>query len=889
MAAFFSSPEGKAQVRPTTSPTSDSIIVAPVDTTNAEKRGDIETTINYKAKDSIRYDAVNQIMYLYGEAHIDYGDMALDAAFIQINWKTNIIDAEGYKDSLGVLQNKPLFKSGAETYQAERMAYNYKTKRGRVIGAVTTQGEGYIHAETIKKNEQNEIFGQHAKYTTCNLEHPHFYIKATKMKVIPNDRVVAGPFHLVFADVPTPIGLPFGFFPSPRTRGSGVIIPTFGESAQQGYYLREGGFYWAMSDYMDMRITGDIYSLGGYGARVQSNYTKRYRYSGSFNISHTYNKGAESIPFGRTTENIYNFNTDSRDIWISWSHSPVVQPGKGQFSASVNAGSMFYNQRNPASPQQQLSPTFNSQVSYRKSNPNSPITYGISITQSQSNLTQNLRFKDKKGEDSLVQVPAQQMSFTLPDFNFAVSSQSPIEWFGGNMTGRWVEGIRIGYSVRAVQNVSNQVNLTGGRNYPFTTVASRDTLYPINGRNLGEIFKNARLSINHSIPITLGTINLFKYFKLTPSVSYSESWLTRKYTYSSIPGSNLLKVDTLSGLHRAYQYSGGASLTTNLYGIAKIEGKKIEAIRHTLTPSVSYSFTPDFGRPEYGFYQRVQTDSLGNSRLVSRFGDGASGVPGFGLSSALTFGIQNNVEMKVKTDSAGVFKKVSLIDAFGLTGSYNMAADSFKLSYISLNLSTRLFNSFGFTVTGLLDPYAYSNGRRVNRYLIEEGGFNLARLNNLSFNTNFELNPAAREQQNKAQDQGEAPPPTNLPSLQRTQTAADYVEFNIPWTLSVDVTSNFSRDFNTDKLVNNATSMGLNGSVTLTDKWAVTYTTNYDFKSKMLSYTNIGITRDLHCWQMSIDWVPFGVYQRYSININAKSSILQDLRIRRTGSATGRY
>ncbi|ALI99601.1 hypothetical protein DC20_12240 [Rufibacter tibetensis] len=870
---FFISIEGSAQVRPTRS---DSLVVTPSDTTNAKAKGDIETTINYKAKDSIRYDAVSQIMYLYGDAHIDYGEVALDAAFIQINWKTNIIDAEGMVDSAGVLQNKPLFKNGAETYQAERMSYNYKSKKGRVIGAVTTQGEGYIHAETIKRDAEGSVYGRHARYTTCDLEHPHFYIKATKMKVIPNDRVIAGPFHLVFADVPTPIGLPFGFFPSPRKRGSGVIIPTFGESNQQGFYLREGGFYWAMNEYMDMRITGDIYSLGGYGARLQSTYTKRYKFSGNFSLSHTFIKATENIGAGVTTDNVYNYSSDSRDIWISWSHQPVTRPGKGQFSASVNAGSQFYNQRNSTSPQNALSPAFNSTVSYRKSSPNSPINYGVTISQSQRTLIQ----RSETGETT----PVQAMSFTLPDFSFGVASQSPIEWFGGTLTGRWIEGIRIGYNLNARQFVSNNISTGSSLGFPFSNSIGRDTVVAINGSNLAQIFRNARTSINHDIPITLGTVSLFKYFKLTPGVSYSESWFTKKYNYRNVPGSNLLAADTLKGLHRTYQYQGGLSLTTNLYGIAQIKGKKIEAIRHTFTPNLSYSFRPDFGNPEFGFYQRVQRDSLGNTQLLSRFQGLEGNVPGPGLSSALSFSVSNNVEMKMKTDSAGVFKKVSLIDAFNFSGSYNMAADSFKLSNINVNLSTKLFNNVGVTLSGSFDPYQYVNGTRRNVYLLEEGGFKLARLMNLNFNTGFEFNQQARKQQAASG----AAPPTNLPALQRTVTAADYVEFNIPWTLTVDLTSNFTRDVLTNKLVNNATTAGFNGSVTLTEKWAVNYTTSYDLKNRVLSYTNVGIVRDLHCWQMSIDWVPFGVLQRYSININAKSSLLQDLRIRRSSSATGR-
>ncbi|WP_192823386.1 putative LPS assembly protein LptD [Rufibacter sp. LB8] len=877
--AFLSATEGNAQTRPAST---DSVKVTVA--ADSVRRGDIETTINYKAKDSILYDAVNQIMYLYGTAHIDYGEVSLDADFIQINWKTNIIDARGTRDSTGTLQGKPLFKSGEETYQAETMAYNFKTKKGRVLGAVTTQGEGFIHAETIKKNDQNEIYGQHARYTTCNLEHPHFYIKATKMKVMPGDRVVAGPFHLVFADVPTPFGFPFGFFPSPKTRGSGVLIPTFGESMQQGFYLRDGGFYWALNEYMDLRLTGDIFSLGGYGVSVQSNYTKRYKYRGNFSVRHNYNKDPNNFRAGATVREAYRFNnTDSRDIWIQWAHSPVTLPGKGQFSASVNAGSRFANQRNFTTPQQALSTNFTSSISYGKSSPNSPFSYRVSITQNQSVGTNVYRYKDKEGKDQTIQEEVQRMSITLPDMSFGVASQSPIEWFGGTLTGRWIEGIRLGYNLNLRQDVTNAINRSSGIGFPFTTAARTDTILAINSKNLSTIFKNAPLTINHDIPLTLGTINLFKHFKLTPSVNYRESWTTKKFTYSRIPDSNLIKVDTASGLHRVYQYSGGMSLTTNLYGIAQINGKKVQAIRHTITPNISYSYTPDFSRPEFGFYQRVQVDSTGNSRLTSRFPLGTN-LPGSGLNSSISFGIQNNVEMKVKTDSAGVFKKVSLIDLFSIQGAYNMAADSFNLSNINVNLSTRLFNTFSFTSSAIFDPYAYVNGLPVNRFLIEDGGFRLARLTNINANFSFEASPKAREQQEKSG----MPPPTTSPILQRGPSAADYMDFNIPWTLNVGFTSNFTRDPRLDKLVNNATSLDLNGSVTLTEKWAFNYTTGYDFKNKLLSFTNLAITRDLHCWQMSINWVPIGAYQSYSINISAKSSMLRDLKISRSEYSTGR-
>ncbi len=853
-------------------------VVTPKDTVNiiqdsltvSGPKGDIETTIKYSAKDSIQFEVDRKVVHLYGDAKINYGTISLSAAYIEIDYETNTLTATTLPDSTGKEIGVPVFVNGAETYAAKKIAYNYKTKKGRIADVVTQQGEGYIHAELVKKNEDNDIYGLHARYTTCNLEHPHFYINASRIKAIPNDKVMSGPFNLVIGDIPTPLGFLFGLFPTPRAkRASGVIVPSFGESRARGFYLSNGGYYFAVNDYIGTSITGDIYSLGGYRVSMDNTYIKRYSYSGNLRLDYDYFKNDEADIVG--TDLRSQLPPSTRSFWINWSHSPVQKPGRGRFTASVNAGSTLHQRLAYTNTTQYLAPTFNSNISYQKNIQNTPFSYTAKLSQGQqSGALSNNRIGV--------------MNFVLPDVNFSMTPISIYEALTKNVpTGQWYENFTIGYNVTARNEVSNVVQPRTLGGIPVIGESRADT-FAINGSNLSRLWNNGRRSAQHNFSIGLGSFKLLRYLNLSPSVSYNEVWLDKKFTYRYNADSNKVEVDT-TNFGRIYEYNAGASLNTTVYGTVYVKGKRVEAIRHIMRPSISYSYRPDFGdENRFGYYQRVQTDTLNGREVFTTLPRFYSNVPGAGLQSALSFSLQNNIEMKVrsKSDTASTaFEKVSIIDNLGLSAAYNFAADSFKLSTINMNMNTRLFKLFNVNLTSTFDPYQINaEGQRINKYLFQGSGFNLARLTNASLSVGASLNPEAR----RTSAGGSA---TNLPSLQQNQNSLmpDYVDFKIPWTLNFDFTLYYQNALLRNQKDQITKNLSVDGSLNMTDKWKITYMAAYDFTNNNIAHANLQIYRDLHCWEMSIGWSPVGFQRGYNVTINARSALLRDLRL--TKNRTG--
>ncbi len=833
-------------------------------------KGDIETTIKYFAKDSTVLEANRKVVHLYGDAKINYGSMELTAAYIQIDYEANMLTATSLPDSAGKKDiGVPVFVDGSESYSAKRIAYNFKTKRGRISEVVTQQGEGFIHSETVKKNEANEIFGFHNKYTTCNLAHPHFYINAGKIKAIPNDKVMSGPFNLVIGDIPTPLGFLFGLFPTPsNNRSSGVIVPSFGENATRGFYLMNGGYYLALNDYVGASLTGDIYSLGGYDARLNVDYRKRYAFQGAFGIDHTYFKYDEAdVERSRSTGDIFSqLPPSKRTFFVRWNHSPVAKPGEGRFTASVSAGSSLHNQiagNNRTS--DRLAASFNSSISYQKNIQNSPFSYTAKLSQGQT-------------EGGI-------MNFTLPDLNFSMSSISVYEALTKNVpTGRWYEDFTIGYNVTARSEYSNRTQAGSGRFGGLEVIGANTEVDTISLDDFDALWDNSRHSATHNFNIGLGSYKIFKYFNLSPGVSYSERWVDRKYTFTYDPDSNKLDVDT-TRFGRVYNYNASASLSTNIYGTVYVKGKRVEAIRHLVRPTISYNYQPDFADPLFGFYQNLFVGNDVNGRpiyrQISRFD---SGAPGPGLQSALSFGLMNNIEMKVrsKTDTTGnKFEKVSIIDNFNIRGGYNFAADSLKMSQISMNMNTRLFKVVNISFNSSFNPYQTdSAGQTIDRYLLSGPGFKPARLVNAGLQLSANLNPQARRTQTST--------PNNLPILGEKPNPfePEYVDFKIPWSLSIDYTLNFRRGLgdNPNSVTN---TMGVDGDLNLTDKWKVSYYASYDVIKQQLASARFNIHRDLHCWDMSISWTPFGYIRGYNITINARSALLRDLKLTKRSSSSG--
>ncbi len=831
---------------------------------NAQPTGDIKTSIKYDAEDSIRFDVENHIVYLYGDAKIDYGDIALTAQYITINWTTNTLTARGGLDSLGKKIGTPVFKQGTETFVVEHIKYNFRSRKALISGVVTQQGEGYLHGETIKKNEWDELFVRHAHYTTCNLEHPHFYIRANKIKVIPNDKLISGPFNLVISDVPTPLGFAFGMFPTPRKQSSGIVMPAYGEALDRGFFLRNGGYYWAVNDYLGINLLGDIYSRGGYGLSSMINYRNRYKYDGRFNVR--YNRQVRG-------ETQIDRAVDS-NFWVDWSHTPQSK-GTSRFSTSVSAGTSRFNQLNSWDAQNYLSNTFRSNISWSKTFTGTPFNLSANLRQDQNTRT---------GE----------MNFILPDVNFAMNRIYPFKK-ADSPSRTWYHNINVAYNFNASNRISNAPvqNPAFSNNPSAERVPSRaDSVLAFNMANLPEILQRTQAGGRHSIPITT-SVTLFRFFNLNPSVNYEEFWYLRRQVFRYNERSEQIESEMVNGFARAYSFNTNAGLTTRVYGTYFVKGKRVEAIRHVMTPTFNFNYRPDFSDPRWGIYQQVQLGENGPTQRFSPFQSSMFGGPSAGRSGGIGFLLNNNLEMKVraKGDTATKFTKVSLLDDFGISTNYNFLADSNNLSDINLTARTRILNSVDIMANAILDPYGYwvSNISQVNgerrytqyrqkTYAITRGE-GLASLASINFSLSTNFNPEALKRKTAPRQRPQLDLASEEQLRQINMNPDMYVDFNIPWSLFMSYNINYSkRGFDEARVVQ---SLSFNGDISLTEKWKISGSSAFDFEARNFSFTTLNIHRDLHCWDMRFSWIPFGPRQSYTFDINVKASILQDLKLSR--------
>lgn len=875
----------------------DTVVVADSLQTSADSvqvaapRGDVETTVNYNAVDSIVFQVPQREAFLYGDSHIDYGQIKLDAARTSINYGTNVLSATGSPDTTGKIIGKPIFADGPETYQTDEIQYNFKSRKAYITGIVTQQQEAYIHGETVKKGPDNELYIGHARYTTCNLEHPHFYIEAQKLKVLPGDKVVAGPFNMKIADVSTPLGFFFGMFPAPEKRTSGIIVPTYGEERRRGFFLRGGGYYVAFNDYIDLAATGEIYSKGSRGFAVASNYRKRYAYNGVFNLR--FNRQDIGQELGETTEQI------SKDFWVTWSHTPQAR-GNSRFSASVNAGTSSYTTNNPSLRdfERNINQQFNSNISYNTVFPNTPFTLGL-----RANLVQDVQ----RGTVDL----------TLPEASLMMNRIYPFRPAGTSGKGA-LSQLNLSYNMTSIFQVSNKPPAAGSainaREFEEETV-------PFDFDNADYLIENARAGVRHTIPIST-SFNVLKYFALTPSFNYNEYWFFKSLEYTGINSAATgVQVDTLQGFERVANFNTSAGLSTKLYGFLyfnkKNKNPKIQAIRHLMLPTISFSYQPDFTDERYGFNQQVITGYEDDgSPIISdlnRF-QGFAYNPSVGREQqSVSFSLANNIEMKVrdKTDSTGeAYKKVPLLERFNFNTSYNFVADSFNLSPISFSGNTRLFNNL-ITINfgGRINPYIYeldsiyfdsNEERRVRQRLVSQyawdNGQGIGNLEsfNVGFNTSLSPNAfKAGSADRKDPNAGAIPPSDRVggefgdeDDIVRNELASTiyddpsrYVDFTLPWTLRLTYNVNYTkRGFEESTIVQSAR---FSGDLKLTDKWKLGFNSGYDFENKDFTQTSLTIFRDLHCWQMNVNWVPFGRFQSFSVDINVKSALLQDLKLSR--------
>ncbi|MEQ9468472.1 MAG: putative LPS assembly protein LptD [Ekhidna sp.] len=856
---------------------------------STQKRSDVETTINYNAKDSLFFNVKSRELFLYGDTHIDYGNIALDAERTDVDWNNRTLKARYITDSTGKKIGKPVFTEGPDTYVTDDIIYNFKTERAQIKGVITEQDGGFMHGEDVKKNAKDELFIRGAKYTTCNLEDPHFSIESTKIKAIPNNKVISGPFNMKFRDVPTPLFFPFGMFPQPKEKSSGIIVPSYGEERRRGFFLRNGGYYFAISDYVDLRLTGDIYSKGGNAVNAVSNYYKRYAFRGTFNFSYV----------NSVSDEIEN-PLQTKDYSLRWNHSPESR-GNSSFSASVNAATSSYN-RNNNLVVQDFNRSINSQlassISYRKIFAGTPFNMSTNLRHSQ-NLNTGI------------------VNLTLPDLTINMNRLYP---FKGVVSSNKSPLSKLNFSHNFVAKndlSNNRVSSSTFSNINVLNKSARsDSVITFNNENLGEIFDRSQLGGKHTIPIST-SMSVLKYFTINPTFNYEELWYTKELQYEYIQAENGIRIDTVDGFSRAGSWSTGASLNTRVYGTAFFKKGKIQAIRHVMTPSVSFSYNPDFSDPKYGVYQDLRVDAEGNTRRVSRYEGFAYGSPSGGESKTLGFSLSNNIEMKVasKKDTVNGFKKVKLFENLGISSGYNLAADSFKLSNININARTSLLDGkISLNFTGSIDPYEYLlisesvnpqgvrsvRQRRLDRYAWNNGN-GIGQLSNMNTSISFNLAPKGSNSQNTANqnnqlgglDQGVLPPDEQVgfdgySDMERQQiehiqnNPEMYVDFDVPWSLRMQYSINRTKRGFEDPSITQ--SFQFSGSLGLTDKTQITFNSGYDFEANQFTTTRLGVSRDLHCWTMNFDWVPFGTYQSYFLSIRVKSAVLQDLKLEKRRS-----
>lgn len=799
----------------------------------------LTSRVEYKAKDSMRFVLDDQLVFMYNECDLKYEKIILTSDFVQINFDTKILYASGLPDSSGKITGNPKFSEDGEEFRAKQMRYNFDTKKGLISEVITQEGDGYLHGEVIKKMPNDEINISHGKYTTCDLEHPHFEFRFTKSKVIPNNKIITGPAYLVIEQVPTPLVIPFGLFPNKKGQRNGILIPSYGETANRGFYFENFGYYLGISDYLDLEIRGDIYTRGSWALKTKSSYNKRYKYRGSVGLRYAVNITGDqgSVDYSK-----------SRDYAINWSHqqSDKARPNS-KFTANVNIVSSKFNQYNPSSANDYLSNTFQSSIAYQTSFAGK---YFLTATLNHRQNVINHSF-----------------DLTLPELSFSANRFYPFR--SKQKTGRlkWYDNISIQYKM----NAKNELNT-------FDTLLFDDGMWDL-----------VESGVKHSIPVS-SSIKVMKYFNLTNSINYTERWYMKKVAQSwnddtLISGNDTtvgyLQKDTSNGFYSVRDFGFASNLSTRLYGMYQIKKGPVAAIRHVITPTIGLSYRPDFAKPEWGYYD-TYVDGNGNEKMYSYYSGFIYNTAPSGESGRINFSLGNNLEMKVrsKKDTITGTKKVVLIESLSLATSYDLAKDSLRWSPLSVSARTRLFKNFDVSYAGNFDPYIIdSTGRKKDQF---EWVVNKRLFRFTGSSWNFSLNWRLNSDTKNAKKNSEKGTEEELDMI--NDQLDNYVDFNIPWNLTLSYSLRY---VTTVELISEkrdaeiVQTLSFNGDVNITPKWKFGFRSGYDFEAKDFSYTSVDIYRDLHCWEMRFNWIPIGPRKSWNFSINVKSAMLQDLKLNR--------
>lgn len=830
---------------------------AAVDTADAEGSSEIKDKITYKAEDSIVYDITAKKMYLYNKGETHYQKITLNADAVEFDWNTMEMLAQGAKDSTGRVSGKPIFKDDDKEYRATKMRYNFKNQHGKVYEVSTSEGDAYLHSEAVKRADSTSWYGYNSKYTTCNLDHPHFYFKAKKIKLVPNKVMVTGPANLWIADVPTPLYIPFGIFPVKQGRRSGAIIPKYGTDAANGFFLRDGGYYWAANDNLGVKVVGTVYTNGTFEVNPSVSYRYNYLFSGNLALGYIRTRPADPDLPGQKASNAFK---------IAWQFQldPKAAPTHS-FSAAVNASTFSYNTDHRVTDQSLYQTQLTSNINYQKSFTRAPfLTLSVS-----ANHNQNLQTRS--------------IQITFPEFRVNVSR---VALFKGKVTSakpKWYQNIGLTYSFQA-KNTINTID---------SLLAKPD------------FYKNMRYGISQNAAID-APFTLAKYFTLTPSATYTERWYFQTINQTWVNqdqqivlpggvsilnpgGASYLKTDTVYGFKAARDFAVSMSASTKVTGIYLFKGKYVKGLRHILSPQVAFSYHPDFGSPYWGYYAFVRkglydptVQQYGHFDIVS----GVYSVPQPGKYATMTWALNNNFDMKVfsKSDSINHEKKLGILDRFNISSGYNFAADSLRLQPFTFFGSMTILNNLNATFSWTMNPYALGkDGHIINRYYYDVTHKGLLRFTNANVGLNATFHGKAKA----------VAAPTNkavhdIPDYV-SYDPDDYYDFHIPWNLatsfSMDVHTSYNPYTQNDSLIWSPF-LKLNGDFNLTPKWKVAVNTGFDFNTKQLTLTQVKVVRSLHCWELDFDWTAWPLaYQQFSIELKIVNPTLQDLKLTKKRTA----
>ena len=787
-----------------------------------------ENPVIANAGDSIVILQKENKVRIYHSGEVIYDNINLKADFIEMDLNTNIVYAEGVMGDSGKIVGKPVFTEGKEKYEMTAMYYNFDTKKAIINGVITQQGDGYLVGERTKKMADNVFNIKGGKFTTCDHhDHPHFYIQLTKSKTIPNDKTISGPAYFVIEDIPLPIGVPFGFFPASKKRASGFLIPRFGEDGTKGFFLQNGGYYWAMSEYADLSLTGSYYTLGSYDFNLNSSYKLRYKFTGNIRATYLNTKFDDLAAEGQ------------KSFRIVWSHKQDAKAHPTQnFSASVNFSMNnidFYERQDP---ERYTNNRKTSTISYSKTFAGTP--FSLTATMSHNSNT----------ADSTIELNLPQIAFTMRQIY-------PFKRKVKVGETKWYEKIGFSYTSSAKNSVSTKESL----------------LFEPGGTD-GK-WKNG---LSHRIPIST-SFNLFNYFNVGPAVNYN-SYMYFKQNDQVWNDSLQVYEDTIvDGFSYAQEFSASVGVSTTIYGMYTFkEGMPIEAIRHKMDPSISLSYRPDFSTDYWGYYKPDLNDTTGISTYTT-VNNPFLGYPGTGKSGNISFNLRNNIEMKVKNnaDTTGKekYKKIKILDALNFTSSYNLLADSLNLQPISISANTRIANFVSINFSASLDPYALDeDGTRINQFELIRNR-NIGRITRATLNMDFSLKALLSGGKGSFTEDyiNDLNDPYNL--YYGSMYTENYVDFSVPWDLKV----RYSLNYNKPKFEEKTTqALTLSGKISLTDKWQIGFSSGYDIDKSDFTRTSLTINRDLHCWAMSFNWIPFGAFKSYNFKINVKASMLQDIK-----------